>query len=280
MHDEFGAPFNELLAKRCTPDVVRCVERGEASDALWEALEASGFADALVPEARGGAGLSLLDVLPIVQACGYHAVPLPFAETMAARAVLAHEGHNLLAGPLTLDVVAGLVAGEDRLALQAALLTAQIAGAATRVVELTLIHAQQRSQFGKPIGAFQAIQNQLAVMAEHVCVARMAARLCFASSTHLPDRMLAAMAKGMAGEAAAAVAAAGHAVHGAIGITAEFDLQLYTRRLVAWRMQAGSSAYWNRQVGQGWWDSEHGCAIDFVLDRLAVVQAEPSGESR
>lgn len=273
MHNEFESAFVQLLTDHCTPAVVRAIERGESADALWAVLHASGFGDALVPEASGGAGLTLADVLPLVRACGHYAMPLPFAETLAARAVLAHAGRKPTDGPLTLAALDGVIDPAARLALHAALCAAQIAGAGERVLDMSLEYAKQRVQFGKPVGSFQAVQHQLAVMAEHACAARMAAQLCFASDTHLPDRRLAAMAMVVAGEAAEALAAGGHAVHGAIGISEEFDLQLYTRRLRAWRTAAGSPLYWSRQVGRAFMETSPGVdAIGFAQDALAAAR--------
>lgn len=51
-------------------------------------------------------------------------------------------------------------------------------------------------------------------------------------------------------EAALAVAELAHAIHGAIGFTEEYDLQLFTRRLHAWRQTAGSESYWHDVAGQ------------------------------
>ncbi|MBE0546573.1 MAG: acyl-CoA dehydrogenase family protein [Rubrivivax sp.] len=269
MDNELEAAFGQLLAERCTPEVVRRIERGEAADGLWRDLADSGFLDALVPEVHGGAGLALRDVLPLVQACGEHALPLPFAETMAARAVFAHAGQTAPAGPMALNAVATLLAAEDCRAMLAAINAALIAGAAARVLALSLMHAQQRVQFGKPIGSFQAVQHQLAVMAEQACAARMASQLAFASSTHLPDRSLAAMAMNVAGDAAATLVSGSHAVHGAIGVTAEFDLQLYTRRLLVWRTRGGSPSYWAQQVAAQWHASGGPRAVDFALSTLA-----------
>jgi len=76
----------------------------------------------------------------------------------------------------------------------------------------------------------------------------------------------------VAGEAAAIVAAGGHAVHGAIGITAAYDLQLSTRRLLAWRTQGGSPAYWAREVGMAWWRSGETRALDFALAQLDAAR--------
>ena len=57
-------------------------------------------------------------------------------------------------------------------------------------------------------------------------------------------------AAGRASEAVPQVANTAHALHGAIGVTEEYDLQLYTRRLHEWRMAHGSEAHWNVLIGQ------------------------------
>lgn len=134
--------------------------------------------------------------------------------------------------------------------LQACLMAAQLAGALREVFQRTLQYANERQQFGRPIGKFQAIQHQLAVMSEHVFAARMAAQLGCASAGLWPDRLRVAVAKARCSQAALAVAEASHAIHGAIGFTAEYDLQLLTRRLHAWRQTAGSESYWHGVAGE------------------------------
>jgi alkylation response protein AidB-like acyl-CoA dehydrogenase len=62
--------------------------------------------------------------------------------------------------------------------------------------------------------------------------------------------MRVACAKARTSEAAVAAAAIAHAVHGAIGVTEEHDLQLYTRRLWAWRLDFGTEAYWAGVIGR------------------------------
>src|SRR3546814_7183590 len=64
---ELLAPFERLLESACTPAVVRAIEAGGDAATLWDAIEASGFLDALVPEAQGGAGLALADMAPILK---------------------------------------------------------------------------------------------------------------------------------------------------------------------------------------------------------------------
>jgi acyl-CoA dehydrogenase len=127
---------------------------------------------------------------------------------------------------------------------------ARLAGAMNRVLDMSLQYANDRSQFGKPIGKFQAIQQQLAVMAEHVAAANMAAELGFRAYSGLPEPLRAAIAKARTSEAVTPVAATAHALHGAMGVTEEYDLQLFTRRMHEWRMAHGAEHEWNRLVGE------------------------------
>jgi acyl-CoA dehydrogenase len=145
---------------------------------------------------------------------------------------------------------AALPARTSVLEAGAALRTAQLAGGIARVKELSVQYACDRKQFGKPIAKFQAIQQQLAVLGEQASASAMAAELACDSEGLALDRMRVACAKARASEAAVSAAAIAHAVHGAIGVTAEYDLQLYTRRLWAWRMDFGSEAYWHSAIGR------------------------------
>lgn len=124
-----------------------------------------------------------------------------------------------------------------------------ISGAAERVMDMTVAYANERNQFGKPIGKQQAVQQQLSVLAEQVVAARIAASIGVRCglSPRLAD---AAVAKHGASLAAGQVAAIAHAVHGAIGISEEYDLQLLTRRLHGWRLADGSEGYWAGILGE------------------------------
>lgn len=139
----------------------------------------------------------------------------------------------------------GLVAHAAALAL-----ATQIAGVADKVLELTLNYANDRVQFGKPIGKFQALQQQIAEMAERVFCARMASQIGCQCGEWQPRFEAAQAAKAQASAVAASVASIAHAVHAAIGVTHEYDLQLYTRRLYEWARLAGGADYWSRQLGQ------------------------------
>jgi acyl-CoA dehydrogenase len=84
--------FIRLLAQISPPTVVHRIEEdGNVADILRD-VEESGFMDALVPESQGGSGLSLADVVPLFLAAGGYLLPIPFAETMVARALIAMAG--------------------------------------------------------------------------------------------------------------------------------------------------------------------------------------------
>lgn len=146
--------------------------------------------------------------------------------------------------------------------------TTLMAGAASQVLDLTTAYANQRVQFGKSIGKQQALQQMLAVMAEDCVALRLAAEL--ACSGDGPPRLTAvAAAKSVASEAAARIANTAHAVFGAIGISAEHDLQLFTRRLHDWRIADGAESYWNRLLGHARLDSEKP-SIDWIRQTVFV----------
>jgi acyl-CoA dehydrogenase len=127
---------------------------------------------------------------------------------------------------------------------------AQMTGGLQRLCDLSLRYAEERSQFGRLIGKFQAVQQQLAVLAEHAALASIAADAAFGRAEEGFPEMPTAAAKIIAGEAATAGCAIAHAVHGAIGVTHEHALHLATRRLWAWRDEFGSETYWSDRLGR------------------------------
>ncbi|CAG2148075.1 hypothetical protein LMG31506_03738 [Cupriavidus yeoncheonensis] len=334
----FTEAIEAILQDQFTPAAIRAIEAGADPATAWNALADAGFLELLAAEDAGGAGLSLSDLFPIFVAIGHHAVPVPLAQSIAARALLARTGTAAPAGMITLAqscrpepdgtlvcaytpfgaiadfTLAGTADGlllldcraaerigtgvhgsqsatlrwlpghiatplpgatsADVQAWGAALHAALIAGAAARVGAMTLQYCQDRSQFGKSIGKYQAIQHQLAVMTEHIAAATVAAELAFGTNGTQPQRLTAALAKARSSEAAQLVAASAHGLHGAIGVTEEYDLQLLTRRLHDWRTAHGSEACWSVQVGEALLASEAG-TVEFV--RKATRMEEQSG---
>jgi acyl-CoA dehydrogenase len=136
--------------------------------------------------------------------------------------------------------------------LGAVMRTAQMAGAMEAALDLATRYANDRVQFGRPIGKFQAIQQQLALLAEEVAASLVvveSAALSIAEARPSAEFAIAA-AKIRAGEAAGRVAEIAHQVHGAIGFTWEHSLHYLTRRLWSWRDEFGDEAYWAAALGR------------------------------
>ncbi len=142
------------------------------------------------------------------------------------------------------------VGAADVIALGAAMRTQQIAGALTRLTEMTTQYAQDRVQFGRPLGKFQAVQQNLAVLAGQAAAAVAAADLAAQAVDDGLKILPIAAGKARAGEAAGIGAAIAHQVHGAIGFTFEHYVQFLTRRLWSWRDEFGKDPAWQRQLGR------------------------------
>lgn len=327
--DQAGDPLREaasrLFTDLLTPAARDMLSQGELPPPLWAAVEELGLPASLLPDEAGGFGVPAADALSLLRVAGEHALPLPLAETMIARWLLARAGLTVPPGPLSLasgaelaweagtrvsgrawDVAWGrhasavvLVAPGPRgaavLCLPRAALTVEagasiagdpsdsiefrsvaaasgpapvdadgfravgaatralmIAGALGSVSAMAAQYAQERTQFGRAIGKFQAVQQNLAVLAGQAASARAAGDLAAEAVAAAGPRLIpvVAAAKVRAGEAAGTGAAIAHQVHGAIGFTEEHRLHTYTRRLWAWRDQYGREAEWAARLGR------------------------------
>ncbi len=155
---------------------------------------------------------------------------------------------------LSFDVIPELVAPSPISALQlraaaAATRALLIAGALERVTAMTTQYALDRSQFGRPIGRFQAVQHSLAVLAAQTAAAVAASDIAAEAFATLSIPAIAA-AKARAGEAAGIGAGLAHQIHGAIGFTQEHSLHFFTKRLQAWRDEHGGEAEWSELLGR------------------------------
>lgn len=318
----------KLFADLVPPKLVNDAEDGEFPAALWNAVNEVGFPDALAAGAASPGDLAgIEDAAAILREAGRHAAPLPLAETMIARWLLAGAGIKAPEAPLTIAPVerdggleigragkrwrisgraagipwareaAGIVvvaegqvalvprkaadirpgkslAGEprDALSLDAEVEVAPAAagvdaalvwrlgalsrallmsGALDEVLKLTVQYANDRVQFGRPIGKFQAIQQQLALLAENVAAAGVIAAAAAEIAARRGDFPFAvAVAKARIGEAAGKVAEIAHQVHGAIGFTHEHRLHHLTRRLWSWRDEFGVESEWQQELGR------------------------------
>lgn len=140
--------------------------------------------------------------------------------------------------------------GPESLMARGALCRAlQMQGAMTRVNELTLQYAHDRKQFSRSLAQFQIVQSYLAAMAGELCATEAATEAAVAAIMRGEAADAIAAAKVRAGQAARVVTWHGHQVHGAIGFTREFPLNIWTRRLWAWREEYGSESHWARLLG-------------------------------
>ena len=137
-----------------------------------------------------------------------------------------------------------------------------MAGALESVLEMSVQYSMERSQFGRPISKFQAIQQQLAVLAGEVAASTMAGHAIVRSFEAL-DELDIAIGKSRIGDAVGICTDIAHQVHGAMGYTMEHTLNHRTRRLWSWRDEFGGEPEWQKIVGQAFlsngtdqlWDS-------------------------
>ena len=126
----------------------------------------------------------------------------------------------------------------------------QMRGALEHALEHSLRYAKERVQFGRPIGAFQAVQHMLALLAGQVAASGAACDAAVQASGQQADAFWSAVAKARVGEAAGKGAEIAHQVHGAMGFTRDHSLHQLTRRLWSWRDEFGSEAYWQERLGR------------------------------
>ncbi|MBU3624471.1 acyl-CoA dehydrogenase family protein [Polynucleobacter sp. AP-Latsch-80-C2] len=323
--------LERLLQDLCTPSAIGKVESQGNATAIWNALEESGFADLLVSEESGGAGVSWNDAYALFFLTGQYCLPVSLGATAYARTLLATKGFDPVAGAVSLscdihrkqsgqilsrstpfgkvsDWVMGSIDGKTWLlpvgdavvqdtgihgSLQAHLLwermpttaidlgveesirnagaliwTAMMAGAMSEILKIVLVHANDRQQFGKSIGKFQAIQQQISVLAECVQAAAIAAEMTCQSGPDAKNALTIAAGKARVSELALQVNSIAHAVHGAMGITEEFHLHYLTRRLNDWRLDFGSEGYWQEKLGMAYLNSSADGALDFLIQSI------------
>ncbi|KKC06522.1 acyl-CoA dehydrogenase family protein [Mycobacterium nebraskense] len=124
-------------------------------------------------------------------------------------------------------------------------------GAARAVMDLAIEYAKTRTQFGQPIGSFQAVQHLCVDMFETVELARSGVihALWAADNADPDERHLAALrAKAFAGRLAT-VGDTAIQVFGGIGYTWEHDAHLYLKRLLSWSAFLGGPDKYLTEVG-------------------------------
>lgn len=172
--------------------------------------------------------------------------------------------HNLAGEPrdtLTFDMTADQfetvdpVVGDELVLRGAWSRCVQTLGALDAAAVLTAKHTRDRVQFGRSLSAFQAVQQALAGMAGDIEAARAAVECAVdAVATHGFDSTAAeyavSVAKATIGRTIGSVTATAHQLHGAIGVTREHPLWLFTLRAQSWSKDFGTTKDFARRLGR------------------------------
>jgi alkylation response protein AidB-like acyl-CoA dehydrogenase len=127
----------------------------------------------------------------------------------------------------------------------------EMVGMAQVAFDMAVDYAKNRVQFGRPIGSFQAIKHKCADMVIDVDGSRFItyrAAWCLANGLQASREI--AMAKAWTSDACRRVCAAAHQIHGGIGFTKEYDLQLYFRRAKQGEVMYGDADLHREVVAQ------------------------------
>ncbi|MBX7223989.1 MAG: acyl-CoA/acyl-ACP dehydrogenase [Blastocatellia bacterium] len=208
-----------------TADVIFCVVR-------------DGESLALLPVAKDAAGVKVtampaLDATRKLYQVEFENVAIPQAEALGA------DGNPERALRRAIEVAT-------------VTLCAEMVGGMQWVLETAVEYAKTRHQFGKPIGSFQAVQHQCADMLLLTESSR-SATLFAAWALTVDDPKAAAavsIAKAYCSDAFREVCHRGVQVHGGIGFTWEYDLQLYVKRSKASEILFGDATFHREQVAQ------------------------------
>jgi alkylation response protein AidB-like acyl-CoA dehydrogenase len=151
-------------------------------------------------------------------------------------------------GTLTLQDAPGMpVAGDLAPALEEAALAtaAYLLGVMDRAFAITLDYLKTRQQFGRPIGAFQALQHRAADLRIQIALTRASVEAAAATLDGAPPALRQAAvsrAKARAAEAAMLVTRQCIQLHGGIGYTDEYDIGLFLRKAMVHANLHGSAS--------------------------------------
>ncbi len=172
---------------------------------------------------------------------------------------VASQGGNVAGMPrdtLTIDAILGAA---DVAALQgpglllggATIRALQMAGAVARVLDLTVDHINDRIRFGRTLARFQAMQDELALVAGQVAAANAAADMAAEAWAVQPlaQPLPIAGARVRIGDAAREALNVCQRLHGEAGFSADSRLSLYTTALLGWRDEYGGDVFWSRILG-------------------------------
>ncbi len=131
-------------------------------------------------------------------------------------------------------------------------LAAEMLGAAQYAFDQAIEYLKTRVQFGRKIGEFQALQHRAALMFGELEIVR--SLVLKAATTYDADdarrREFASLAKARVGEIAKHVVTEAVQMHGGIGVTDDFDMGLFLKRVKAASERLGDSAFHAERYAQ------------------------------
>ncbi len=127
----------------------------------------------------------------------------------------------------------------------------EIVGYSQQMLEMTIDYAKERRQFDRAIGSFQIIQHYCSNMLTDVEGLRLSAyQAAWRLSEGLSATKEVAVAKAWASEAGERIISLGHQIFGAMGVTNDHDLHLYTRRIKAAQLAFGDADFYHEVLAQ------------------------------
>jgi alkylation response protein AidB-like acyl-CoA dehydrogenase len=286
----FRDAVRDLLEKECTPAHVRDAWTNETGrvPGLWEQLQEMGVVGMLAPEAKGGLGLTMVDLVLILEETGRYAVPEPIVETAASGVPVFDRtdltitlGHTLVAWADTADVIITAAGRFDpatatlvpRVSLDGARRLFEVrgpslptnedeavgayvrlvCGTAAQLCGLTDRMLDMTAEYVKERRQFGVPVGSFQAVKHHLADARIALEftrpLVYRSAATL-DAAHVSMAMAKAADTALLTARAALQCHGAIGYTTEYDLHLYMKRAWALARARGDARFHRNRVAQ------------------------------
>lgn len=281
---ELADSLRQYLSGTHGPEVLRRLDvEGGRDPAIWQGLVDMGLTGLVVPEAHGGLGMGLVEAALIAVECGRAALAEPLVDTAfvaapwllakgdteATGAIATGERRVALPHPInpwvadgegaplrSVDPLRQLSVAEDAqddphlLDLGALMSAAQLIGVADAMLEQAIEYAKVRTQFGQPIGAFQALKHQLANCAVAIEFAK---PVLWRAAQAMQDGLESASvhvshAKLAATDAAFLTGETAIQVHGAMGYTYEVDLHFWMKRSWALSGAWGDRAFHLRRI--------------------------------
>ena len=141
---------------------------------------------------------------------------------------------------------------EDVLGTGRAVLAAELLGAGQAAFDQTVAYIKERKQFGVPVGSFQALQHRASHLYSEMEIARSAvlAALSALDEGHEDARSYAMMAKAKLNEVAKLAALEGVQMHGGVGMTDEYDIGLYLKRIRVLQELLGDASFQADQIAR------------------------------